>query len=223
LAISRITAVEVRRHVEGILASGDVAAGGRLPTERELARRLGASRNTVRDALNILEGEGLVLRVGGSGTYAAERSSRGAEDWSPRLASPAEIMEARLVFEPRLTRVAAVNATSDDLDRLSGLDREARDHVGSDQFERLDAALHAAIAAAAHNRLLLGLYDQITLARDQMAWGRLKKRSGTPENRLVYAAEHAAIVAALRMRDPDQAEEAALAHLRTVKRHMLGD
>jgi DNA-binding FadR family transcriptional regulator len=219
---SRLSPERIRDHVAGLIAAGRYAPGDRLPTERALAESLPASRNAVRDGLALLASDGLVRRVGGSGTYVAPAAA-GVPDWAPRLSSPAEIMEARLAFEPRLVRLAALQATPTEIDALDALQARMVADPGGTGFESLDAALHAGIAAATRNRLLDHLYREITQARDQALWGELKKRSATAENRRTYVAEHAAILAAIRRREPEEAEEAAAAHLRSVRRHMLGE
>jgi DNA-binding FadR family transcriptional regulator len=222
MSTSRLAPERIRDHVAGLIATGAYAPGDRLPTERALSETLPASRNAVRDGLALLAAEGLVRRVAGSGTYVAPPVPR-AVDWSPRLSSPHEIMEARLAFEPRLVRLAALQTTPTEIDAFDALQaRMAADPDGSD-FESLDAALHAGIAAATRNRLLDHLYREITAARDQALWGELKKKSATPANRRTYVAEHVAILAAIRRREPEAAEEAATAHLRSVRRHMLDD
>jgi DNA-binding FadR family transcriptional regulator len=220
----RLTASRVGNFVLDLIRSGQYLPGDRLPTERVLSVQLGASRNVVRDGLARLEAAGQVRRVLGSGTYVPlEDVTPATPQWSPRLSSPAEIMEARLALEPRLARLAAIQATAQDIDSMASIDRESRVHLGGDGFERLDAALHAALASATHNRLLSHLYSQITAARDQALWGELKKRSGTHVNRSVYVDEHAGILNAVLRRDPDGAEKAAETHLRSVRRHMLGE
>lgn len=222
MSTARLAPQRIRDHVAGLIAAGDYAPGDRLPTERALADALPASRNAVRDGLAMLAADGVVRRVAGSGTYVAAPDAS-ATVWSPRLSSPSEIMEARLAFEPRLVRLAALQAAPTEIDAFDALQaRMAAEPEGAD-FERLDAALHAGIAAATRNRLLDHLYREITAARDQALWGELKKRSATPGNRRTYVAEHAAILAAIRARDPERAEQAAASHLRSVRRHMLGD
>ncbi len=219
---TRFSPERIREHVAGLIAAGRYAPGDRLPTERALSESLPASRNAVRDGLALLASDGLVRRVAGSGTYVAPAAAT-ATGWTPRLSSPAEIMEARLAFEPRLVRLAALQATPPEIDALDALQaRMVADPDGAG-FESLDAALHAGIAAATRNRLLDHLYREITQARDQALWGELKKRSATPANRRTYVADHAAILAAIRRREPGEAEEAAASHLRSVRRHMLGD
>jgi DNA-binding FadR family transcriptional regulator len=220
---SRLAPQRIRDHVAELIAGGRYAPGDRLPTERMLADTLPASRNAVRDGLAMLAADGVVRRVAGSGTYVAAPPAAGGSAWSPRLSSPSEIMAARLAIEPQLVRLAALHAAPTEIDALDALQARMAADPGSADFESLDAALHAGIAAATRNRLLDHLYREITAARDQALWGELKKRSATAANRLTYVGEHAAILAAIRRRDPVVAAEAAAAHLRSVRGHLLGD
>jgi DNA-binding FadR family transcriptional regulator len=229
--LSRPSPSRVRRHLVELISTARYLPGDRLPTERLLAEQFDTSRSAVRDALALLEGDGLVDRRRGSGTYVTDRKVTPGE-WSPQLSSPRDTMDARIVLEPRLARVAALTATSEDLDRIAAAERETREHLDSDAFERQGAAFHAAnaawafhaaIAAATHNKLLVTMYDLVNSARDEAEWGDRKNHSLTIENRKIYIAEHTAILKALRMRDAEQAERAAMIHCRSVRRHMLGE
>jgi DNA-binding FadR family transcriptional regulator len=91
-----------------------------------------------------------------------------------------------------------------------------------EEFERWDAALHEAIADAAHNSFIAGVFRLMNEVRSQSEWGMLKRRSATPERRLEYQQEHRALVAALRDRDAERARALCLAHLVHVRVNMLG-
>jgi DNA-binding GntR family transcriptional regulator len=71
--MKRRLSFEVRDRLAGRIASGEIAAGGRLPPEPQLAADLGVSRATLREALRSLEEDGLVTRTRGAGTYATSR------------------------------------------------------------------------------------------------------------------------------------------------------
>ena len=97
----------VYREIRDLLRSGDVVPGQRLPNERKLAEMKGASRTQVRDALLMLQKEGLVERKIGSGTYLSERAPQlieladAAVHMSPERAHGFhETLEARLLIEP---------------------------------------------------------------------------------------------------------------------------
>ena len=91
-----------------------------------------------------------------------------------------------------------------------------------EDFERWDAALHEAIADAAHNGFIAGVFRLMNEVRAQSEWGVLKRRSATPERRLEYQHEHRALVAALKDRDAERARALCLAHLVHVRTNMLG-
>ena len=219
---ARPRAERVRRCLLDLMASGDYPDGAKLPTERDLAARLALPRGAVRDALAALETEGAVVRVIGSGTFVASTAVAPAGAPPLRDVSPAEIMEARMLIEPRLASLAVAQATAADFERMETCNREALATDSLSAFEHWDAALHQAIAEATHNRLVVGLYDAVTAAREHADWGELKRRSLTPERREVYREEHRRIVAALRARDAAAAEAEILAHLKRVRENLLG-
>ncbi len=207
---------QVRVSLVHMVESGVYPPGARLPTERALAEQLNLPRSAVRDALAGLEAEGAIVRKVGSGTFVA-KASRPATD-----ASPTEIMEGRLLIEPRLAVLAVAHATAADFARMDHCNREAERTDSFEEFEHWDAALHQAIAEATHNRLLIELFRAITRARDQADWGELKRRSLTPDRRETYREQHRRIVAALRARDGARAEAELVAHLKTVRDNLLG-
>ena len=93
---------------------GHFGAGDRLPPERELARQLGVSRTTVREAVRVLEGEGPVeINRGSSGGISCGRQSRRPGELRRRLREFEEIIEFRLAVEPMAARLAAQRRTED--------------------------------------------------------------------------------------------------------------
>lgn len=215
------------------ISDGDFGPGAKLPTERALSEKLGVPRSAVRDGLSVLEARGQVVRIVGSGTYVAEVRTAPSPAPAPapapaappqmgRDASPADIMAARLVVEPRLAALVVTNATSADLEKIDQCNRAADLAEDFEAFEHWDAALHEAIAQATRNPLIIDIYGAITSARDRTEWGDLKRRTITAERRALYSVEHGVMVAALRARDVAAAEAAIAAHLLTVRRNLLG-
>jgi GntR family transcriptional regulator, uxu operon transcriptional repressor len=206
------------------IADGTLGTGGKIPTERALCDQLGASRSAVRTALAELEREGRITRHVGRGTFLAEL---GADLTVPSAGtslqtSPAEIMATRLVLEPEIAALAARHALQSDLDHITHCLRRGNATDTYDEFEAWDSALHRAVAAAAHNGLLLRLFDTMNAARDLPVWGSIKRRSATPERRRDYEDCHGEIVAALIDRDPDAAREEMRRHLVRVRTNLLG-
>ncbi|MFI6375665.1 FadR/GntR family transcriptional regulator [Streptomyces sp. NPDC050546] len=214
------TSGQVRALIEDGLRSGEFVPGSRLPTERALAADLDTSRAAVRQALGVLERDGVITRHVGRGTFVAGPASR--EEAGTLQTSPAEIMAARLLIEPEIAFLAAHHATPADLTRIQrGLSRGCA--AGTrEEFESWDSVLHRAIAQAAHNGLLLEMFDTMNAARDLPVWGNIKRRSASPERRARYERGHEQIVAALNDRDPDAARRHMRAHLVDVRTNLLG-
>lgn len=200
---------------------GVLLPGSKLPTERDLVAQLSAPRSAVRRALDTLEHEGLITRHVGRGTFLTEAASRKV-DGAPADTSPAEIMQVRLLLEPQVAILAARVATQADLDRITTHLDTGGASDDFEGFEASDARLHRAIAQAAHNGLLINMFDVLNTARALPVWGTLKRRTSSPERRRCYHQEHTAIVDALRDRDPDGAGATMRSHLQNVSDNLLG-
>lgn len=201
-------------------------AGHRLPTERALSEQYGLSRSTVRRVLTDFKRKRLITQTVGSGTYVSDRVLEALAELAPsggaQSVSPAELMSARLLLEPALVELVIGNATAEDFDRMDECNRQAEAATTLEEFERWDAALHEAIAEAAHNGFISGVFRLMNQVRGQSEWGVLKRRSATPERRVEYQREHRALVAALRDRDAGRARQLCLQHLVHVRTNMLG-
>ena len=94
---------QIADQIRGLIKSGEFQAGSRLPPERDLAKQLGVSRPSVREALIALEVEGLVEVRIGSGIYvlAANGKPRLLPDDAEAPAGPFELLRARYVIEVR--------------------------------------------------------------------------------------------------------------------------
>lgn len=207
----------------GYLRDARWEPGQKLPTERQLCALYDVGRATVRRVLGELKELGLITQTVGSGTYVAkdvaDRLPRGAApQGSP---SPADLMEARLVFEPALIDLVIRNATPADFAALETCCRNADTAETLEQFEHWDGAFHQKLADATHNAFVVSVSALISKARDQGEWGLLKRKSATPDRRVVYQREHWALLAALKNRDAGTARAAIFNHLITVRRNMF--
>lgn len=220
-------AAALRESILANLRSRTWRAGHRLPTERDFSEQYGLSRSTVRRVLQEFKRRRLITQTVGSGTYVADQVHEALAELAPggaaQSVSPAELMSARLVLEPALVEMVIGNATAADFARMDECNRQAEAATTLEAFEHWDAALHEAIAAAAHNGFIAGVFRLMNEARAQGEWGLLKRRSATPERRLEYQHEHRALVEALRQRDAERARALCRAHLVHVRTNMLGD
>jgi len=206
------------------LASGALPPGARLPAERALAEQFGISRGTVRRALKQLESEGRVVSVRGSGTFVQPvADGLAAPAGLPRLASPAELLEARLYIEPLLPELIVRNARADDFLAMEQCLRRAEQARTMAEFEQLDHELHRLFAVATHNSFFIHIMDLVGKARTDGGWGVLKERSYTPERHRQYMAQHRAIVEALKNRDLDESRRLITEHLVLIRKNLFGD
>jgi len=207
------------------MASGQLREGMRLPPERALSERFGASRGSVRRVLAELRERGLIVQAVGSGTFvtAAAHALAPAGAGRPALhTSPAELMQARLLIEPLMPALIARNATAADFARMAEcLERSEAAREIAD-FEHWDGELHKAFATATHNSFFLQILELANRVREQGEWGRLKRNSLTAERRAQYEQQHRAIVAALKDRDASQARALLLGHLEQIQQNLFG-
>ncbi len=130
-------------------------------------------------------------------------------------------MDARLRIEPAAVELIVVNATPADYERMDHCLDRAEAAVTLGEFELWDAALHQAMAAAAHNALIAGIFELFHAARQQTEFGKLRDRIVTETLRLEYQRQHRAIVAALKARDAAAARAAVVAHLTCAHRSLF--
>ena len=181
------------------------------------------SRGDLRKALAILEGQGELWRHVGKGTFLGARPVAELATVAAIAAqtSPAEVMRARLVIEPELAREAALHHTADDIEALKTCLTGARGVETWRQYESWDNRFHRAIAQAAHNALLLAVFDTVNAVRRTVVWGRLRDADPHPPADHHSFAEHAAIVAAIEERDLAAAANRMRLHLRHVQTLLL--
>ena len=204
------TAARIR---ELVLAEG-LEAGDRLPGERELARRLGVSRTSLREALTALRIEGMVEVQHGNGIYLLRSPSETIPPITADLARgnpelPA-LGEVRNTLEALAAELAALRRDDDDLARMVEAVR-AMDAAVSDGQAGIegDRRFHAAILTAARNPLLEDLLRSLAEGAAQIAAASLR-REGQPPRSL---AAHRLILDAIIVRDDDQARRLMREHL----------
>jgi DNA-binding FadR family transcriptional regulator len=192
----------------------------RLPTERALAEAMRISRRSVRRAIEVLEGEGLVWRRQGSGTFAGPRPERLTEA-AVTFINPMEVMEVRLRVESQIAQLAALRARPEAIVRMTSiLDRLDRTADG-DERELWDSAFHREIARATDNRMFLMIFDAIDRARHDEHWRTVRQRVRSTANFALYQQQHRAIRDAIAERNPVAAGEAMRSHILALHENLL--
>lgn len=203
----------VRIVVETILArirSEDYAADERLPSERTLASELGVARNTVREALDVLENSGVIRRRAGSGSFVT--GEREAEDQPTgdvaADTSPLDLQVMRGILEPEMVRLAIVNMSPRRIEAL-GRTLSEMENVQTDagRFARLEDEFHRQLAEGTGNPLLIACYDLILQTRRQGFRAALNRRHLTPNRIQDFQRRYNRLFNAIAARDIETAGE----------------
>lgn len=155
---------DIVAQIRGLIASGRLKPGDRLPAERKLSAQFNVSRNTMREALRALELSGLVeLRKGAAGgAFVLPGSPDVIVNGMLNLyhvgaISPAQLTEARIWLSAVVVRVACERATEEDLDALEANVAAATEASAAGDFERrarLQIDFHVRLAEATRNPVL---------------------------------------------------------------------
>ncbi|MCC6193142.1 MAG: FadR family transcriptional regulator [Burkholderiales bacterium] len=211
---SDVLAGELRRRILG----GALAPGASLPAERDLVSQTGLSRGSVREALRILEAEGLVTtRPGRQGGSVARQP--GDESLAKYIGlfvhgrgiSLVSLLQAREALEPSLAALAARNRTQEDLAELIAVTERVEAALDDVQlYLEENVNWHCAVAAASHNELLRAFIVGLS--------GLIYKASAienfaTDDVRQVVIRAHRRILDAIKAKDADAARRRMARHL----------
>jgi DNA-binding FadR family transcriptional regulator len=159
---------QVIDQLRGEIAAGTWPVGAKIPPEPALSESLGVGRNTVREAVRALTHAGLLESLQGDGTYVRATSElSGAVRRRLQTAELVEILEVRRGFEVEAARLAAARRTADDIAAIGAAlaHRDATWAAGAlDEFVEADLAFHTAVVEATHNRVLIELYRDFSVA-----------------------------------------------------------
>jgi len=211
---------QVMAQLREYATAAGLKAGDRLPPERELAERLGVSRASVKQAIVVLEVQGLVDVRHGGGMYLL----RDTLDIEPvdvlveRRRRLPDVLDAREALETKLAELAALRRTDDDLAAIdAALQHMAAEVAAGELGEEGDRRFHAAVTAAAHSELLAEFMSAIA---EPVAESR--HESLQQPNRPVRSLDqHRRIAEAIHGRDAKAAVRAMRRHLQTVSRVRL--
>ena len=201
------------------ILSGEWAVGAQLPPERELAGLAGLSRASVREALRILEMQGLIAtRTGRGGGSVVCRPTRERLEQSVTLfirghrVRSAALLEAREALERVAAGLAAIHRTAEDLVQLDALQKSLAAVRGdNDRFLRLNFDWHLAVVHASHNEMLVGFVNAISRELFRFT---LMDVFGSDDVQAATVRSHVGIMAALRAQDAAAAERRMGRHMR---------
>jgi len=217
----RKRADEIAEHIERAISTGEFKEGSPMPSEKELSERFGVGRPSVREALFILQQQGLVEIS--SGTRARVTAPSGKfltgqiASLIRRLSLTGEghgyMQQTRLMFEAGVAWQAARTATDEDVVRLkAALDANVAALGNTQEFIRTDVAFHYELTAITRNPVFKGIHDTL------VGW-LIDQRTTTihmPDADRLSVRDHTAIYEAVAARDPMRAFHEMTSHLRLI-------
>jgi len=209
---------QIAEQLRSLMAGGEFRPGSRLPAERDLARQLGVSRPSVREALIALEVEGVVDVRTGSGIYVVQPGARnGATEAArePAEWGPLELMRARELVEGEVAALAARNARKAQITAISDALARMREQAARGIVPREgDEAFHSAVAQGCGNEVLRDTVHGYWQARGGALFERLGDYFENPASWKAALVEHAAVLDAIRAHDAPAARVAMQSHLK---------
>jgi GntR family transcriptional repressor for pyruvate dehydrogenase complex len=212
----------VIRQIKDLIWRGEVTPGEYLPPQPELAAQLGVGLSTVREAVKALSVIGLLEPYPGRGTLVMPDAMRILSSDAAMRANLSEVhlgevLEARLVLESALTRMAAERATAQDIAEMQLCFAEMEGSVGDDSvFTRADMRFHLAVARASKNSVLTQSYYFIRTLLEEA----IQQADALPGGKERALANHREMLLGIRAHSPHRAQQASERQIMDVSEHV---
>lgn len=207
------------------IQNSPIQVGEKMPAELSLCKELNISRTTVREAYRLLQSQGYLDFHPGKGAFVKSKERDfilEATEWlSSQKVQIADYLFVRLALDPLAAKLAASNATQQDIDELCAIYNafiEASKSNDNKALEQLDARFHECIARSTHNDLLLSLV-RIT----NYYFNLPRQFSFRLEEHTQHAiVPHSKILDAITKKHPEEASKASLDHILTAFQDFCG-
>jgi GntR family transcriptional repressor for pyruvate dehydrogenase complex len=209
----------VVQYLEQLIADSGLKPGEKLPSERELVEKTGVSRTIMREALRVLEAQGVLSIFPGKGVYVRRLGIQTVVDPMQRLVREEHIrfehlIAARFVLEPELVRIASQAVNDDILAQLKNDLALMRKNVGnSERFLVVDQNFHEHLAVATQNPVFVIMMKPIIASFLHFA-EILANAPSAPE---LAIERHQEIINAMQAHDAEAACQAMKIHLEEVE------
>lgn len=209
---------KVSEEIEKLIVSGTFKPGDKLPSESELAQRIGVGRSTVREAIKYLMSRNILEVHRGNGTFVCQNTGLSEDPLGLRFISNKkklglDLCEIRLMIEPNMAMLAAKNATQQEIEKMQELCETIQDQIRKgEDYGKKDQELHILLATCTHNCVIPHLVP--ILCESIPFFMNITKLSVKMET----IQTHQAVVDAVRARDPQMAYKAMQQHIMDNKR-----
>jgi DNA-binding FadR family transcriptional regulator len=211
----------VLKHIEAGILAGTHRPGDQLPPERDLATQLAVSRSAVREAMRVLQTQGLITSSTGPGRGTRIAPARGdalARIFQLHLslsdAGTADLTETRIALERSSAALAARRANVRSIRRLRALVAAMEDAEQVEEFNDLDTDFHVLIARTGQSELIADLTVAIRQAVRETIRAATSSLPDWPGHRLALLQEHTEILNAIEAGDSNAAATLLEQHIR---------
>ena len=217
----------ILEQLENMILEGSLAAGQKLPPERELAKQFDVSRPSLREAIQKLEAKGLVTRRQGGGTYVKNQLEGGMTDplfelISKHPESQFDLLEFRHALEGIAAYYAALRGTTTDYAKIqTSFDLIMAEEGNIEAKAKAINGFHFSIAEASHNVVLLHLVRGMEALLEQNIVQNLTVLLEKPAVRKQLAEHRKLLLDAVVNGEPDKARVASNAHLAFIEEALL--
>ncbi|MCW2904360.1 MAG: hypothetical protein JWO67_6625 [Streptosporangiaceae bacterium] len=204
----------VAAQLKRLITRGEYKPGDKLPSERVLAEQFGVGRSSMREAIRMVEANGLLRTDHGVGVFVVSNTNTSHLLVFDDFTVP-ELFEARMALEPEAASLAAKRITPQEMTELERILGELADPgLTDDEFIKLDTSLHRAIVSATKNTLLQRLLEII----EPLFFAYSRRVIQLPGRRAHARAGQEKIVEAIIGRRARDARAAVVRHIRDVER-----
>jgi GntR family transcriptional repressor for pyruvate dehydrogenase complex len=221
---------EIVNQIQQMIESGELGKGDQLISERELAELFQVSRTSIRKALAILAGRGIIEVSPRKGAYVRHPSVQDTiQPWIQAMLREqnqrTHLAEVRQIVEVQAARLAAERRQPEDITRLWKLHNEVADLARSGRLaDHADTAFHVGIVETAQNPFLTELIAVLVSAMlKEMAPSWSYVLATDPTEAQLYIREHEQIVQAIANQDADRAADLMSEHIHRSHQIMISN
>ena len=213
----------VIEEIKKLIRKKKLKEGDKLPTEKELIKKLFVSQGTLREAFRTLESMGIMESIPGKGRFISKGRRNNFVDsddiiFSLKKSSLLDLLEAREIIEAKILELAAQRATEDDIRIIEQVLNKMKkaievDTIRNTLFLDISISFHFAVAKATHNIVLYNMLKQPIELLREIEMKTLKKEGRIKE----IQEEHQAMFQAIKSHDPKKAKKLLKKHLRNIR------
>lgn len=214
---------DVINQILSLIKEGKWTAGEKIPTEVELSKHFQVSRNSMREALKVLEHLNIIISKAGNGTYVVEKSAQNIQvleliDTLRDKSSYESLMDTRMIIEPELTYRAAAEATGEEIENLEKIIAISLKAVEEKDYftSTIGFSFHMAIAKISKNIIMWKFLESITL--ELMSLRKVIMKNHSDEDLLREIHDHQVICDYIKNKQPEEAKNAMFQHLKNAEK-----